>query len=191
MEARSGIPAPGENLSKSPGVSALAQLFYDTIDQGSSKIVISNFDKYITFMSQMAYVFGDNQRPDKTPRNTDDYKDITNISNKKDAILCNGKKDEIRVDEKTKNDVLGYVKKLFETQYFHATECGKIIKLLFNVQGNRASGNFKISLSDNIIKKGFPEIERINNITRELLVNYYTNCEKTYTSGMATILKSV
>ena len=38
--SRSGIPEPGDFLSKSPGLSSLANLFYDTINFGTPKLVI-------------------------------------------------------------------------------------------------------------------------------------------------------
>ena len=67
----------------------------------------------------------------------------------------------------------------------------KIIRLLFNIKNDKSSGRYTFSLSDNIIKKGFPEIKRINFIARELLVNYYSNCEETYLKGVKTVIESI
>jgi len=185
---KSGIPARDDKLTKSPGLSSLAKLFYDTIKQGSSKIEISNFDQYIDFMSRMAFLFGDNLKSDKSPRDANEYKDgLNTISNKKDRILCEGKNTDIKINEEIKNDVYTYVRLLFETQHKHAIECGKIFKLLFNIQ-KRDSGTFKISLSTNIIKYGLPEIQRINAISRALLIKYYTSCETIYVNGFRKIL---
>jgi hypothetical protein len=80
------------------------------------------------------------------------------------------------------------VNKLLQIQVKHAAECGKIVKQLFNIQRDTGSTRFRISLSDNIIKKGFPEIQRINYLAREVLTNYYSNCETTYAQGMKMVL---
>jgi hypothetical protein len=60
--------------------------------------------------------------------------------------------------------------------------------MLFNINKDKATGFFKISLSDNIIKKGIPEIERINYIARDVLIQYYTNCEIKYLYGMKEVI---
>jgi hypothetical protein len=44
-------------------------------------------------------------------------------------------------------------------------------------------------LNNNLIVKGFPELERINAEARNLLVNYYTDCEKKYIQGMKFVLQ--
>ena len=185
---KSGIPMRDDKLSTSPGLSSLAKLFYDTVKQGSNIIEISKFDQYINFMSQMAFLFGDNLKSDKSPRDMNEYTNgLSTISNKKDRIFCKGTTTDIKINEEIKNDVYDYVKLLFQTQHTHAIECGKIFKLLFDIQ-KKESGNFKISLSTNIIKYGFPEIQRINEISRNLLVKYYTRCETIYVNGFRKIL---
>ena len=93
----------------------------------------------------------------------------------------------------TKNvvrNVYDVVNQLYQQQVKHAAECGKIVRLLFDIQRDKSSGRYRISLSDNIIKKGFPEIERVNYLSRQLLVNYYSNCEMTYLKGMKIVLDS-
>ena len=48
--------------------------------------------------------------------------------------------------------------------------------------------NLQIKINDAVLKGGFPVIDRINNSARQLLVDYYSNCETTYIRGMKTIL---
>ena len=193
--SRSGIPTPGSSLDTSPGLAALAQLFYDTIQQGSVKIGIekgpggvSALDQYIVFMRNMAKLFGNESVSDDLLVQTG----LKGIINKRDRDLCDQPSGKITGDivvpgAATKN-VYNYVKALFKIQYEHAGRCGGIFKQLFNIQKDKGSSRFKISLSDNVIQKGFPEIERINNEARKVLIEYYSKCETTYVLGMGYVL---
>ena len=57
--SRSGLPIPGESIESSPGLAALAFLFYDHITIGSPKLTMkdSSLKQYITFMKRMAKLF--------------------------------------------------------------------------------------------------------------------------------------
>ena len=81
-----------------------------------------------------------------------------------------------------------YVKKLFSIQYAHANNCGNIFNQLFKIQKDKSA--FTISLNDNILKNGIPEIERISNMARTLLVDYYSNCETNYLYGIQEIINT-
>ena len=188
--SRSGIPQPGAKLDTSPGLSALAQLFYDTI--GQSSLVIntqkdangkSTYDKYIEFMTKMAIRFGDK---------TSDYKSgLSSIGNKKDKYFCDGplkdyKDKEIKLSSDTRNNVYTHVKNLFKIQYDHAKKCGHIFNQLFYIKRDKSYYNIGINI--NVLKKGIYEVERINNEARQVLVDYYSNCEIEYTKGVYAIL---
>jgi FtsZ-interacting cell division protein YlmF len=41
-----------------------------------------------------------------------------------------------------------------------------------------------------LFTKGFPELDRINGLARQLLVRYYSNCEAIYKAGMDIIVSS-
>ena len=200
VESRSGIPEPGASLTTSPGLMALSSLFYDTLTEASPKVAIgtgkgpdgrSTMEDYVAFMRNLAILFGDNKTGSEV-RPTDDFiqTGLRGISNKRDKALCKGEKGAIPVTTSTANLVSKYVNELFHLQLEHASKCGAIFQKLFSIQRDRATGRLRVSLSDNIIKKGFPEIQRINAEARKLLVQYYTNCEKKYLYGMNAVLKS-
>jgi hypothetical protein len=201
--SRSGIPLPGSSLDKSPGMAALSQLFYDTVLVQTPKIAIgtkpygaegkSSFERYIEFMKKMGLLFGDKQFPasqTETERNAAVKKGLDGISNKRDAEICKGLPETLTVPKNTVKNVYQVVNQLFQQQVRHAAECGKIIKLLFEIKREKDSGLYRISLSDNIIKKGFVEIERVNYLARDVLVKYYENCEKTYLSGVSIVMST-
>jgi len=197
--SRSGLPEPGRQLSDSPGLAALSQLFYDTILIGTPKIIIgtkpgpgpdrkSSLELYVEFMKRMGMLF---EGKDFQKTNDNIIKEgLTGIRNKRDATLCTGISGDIPVARNQVDNIYGFVNKLYQIQISHAAECGKIIKMLFNIERDKSSGRYTISLNINVVKKGLPEIERINFIARNLLVKYYTNCETTYLTGMKAVVDS-
>uniref|UniRef100_A0A6C0KLJ5 Uncharacterized protein n=1 Tax=viral metagenome TaxID=1070528 RepID=A0A6C0KLJ5_9ZZZZ len=200
---RSGIPEPGSSLDNSPGMAALSQLFYEIIYEATPKIGMSerkeadgrsSLDEYRTFMKNMAILFGDFKDPtDPTKdRSVEDLgrQGLKGIKNRKDKELCKkiGVDDTLSLPNQTAKQINQYVRQLFQIQLQHAAKCGAIFKKLFSIQRDKTSKQFKISLSNNIITNGFPEIQRINTEARRLLVDYYSRCEVTYREGMQRIV---
>lgn len=196
--SRSGLPV--DKLADSPGLSALSQLFYDTIQFGTPQVLIgvapgrdgkSSKEKYLEFIRTMSRMFGDSSRKDRV--NTDEVvkEGLDAITISRDKELCSilGIKDQdMQLPNSLAKVVYESVKKLFTRQYTHATNCGAIINRLFRVQRDRDSGYFQISLSPSLIQGGFPELNNINYDTRELLMKYYTDCETTYLHGIQDII---
>jgi hypothetical protein len=199
VSSRSGIPDPGSSLDTSPGLAALSQLFYDTVLIGTPKIVIgtkpgptgkSSLQEYMEFMKVMGRLFGDNKfASPSTPGYDENLKlGLKAIHNKRDSEICQSTTGTIPIPKNVVQNVYDIVNQMYKTQVVHAAECGKIIRLLFDIQRDKSSGRYRISLSDNIIKKGFPEIERINFRARSLLVDYYSTCEMKYLQGVKIII---
>lgn len=186
----SGLPKLGEKLSSSPGLTSLSYLFYDTIQNASVKIGVdgpagrTTFDKYIAFMKNMEKLFTGSTTKSDAYNNNGPPVTLNDINNRRDQDLCAKLKNKQRPTNMT--DVNDKINELFKIQYKHSVNCGKIISQLFSIQQNP----FSISLHPNIFNKGLPEIERINNIAREVLAEYYTNCETTFLYGVQAIIKS-
>ena len=134
-------------------------------------------------MKNMARLFGDTKTNDSLQQSG-----LKGIHNKRDRELCGSKMGAISVPANATQEVYTFVNRLFKIQYDHAGKCGAIFKMLFDIQRDKTSGRSRISLSSNIIKKGFSEIEHINTLARKLLIDYYSNCEETYVKGMGTVL---
>jgi len=197
--SRSGIPEAGASLDTSPGLASLSQLFYDTVLIGTPKIVIgsmprdnkmSSLELYMEFMKKIGRLFGDDVFNTKMPSQDLIKSGLKSIKNKRDQQICKGMPDNITIPAPIVGNVYDVVNQLYKIQISHASECGKIIKSLFDIVQDKTTGKHKISLSENIINKGFPEIDRINYEARNVLVNYYSNCEMTYLKGMKIILDS-
>jgi hypothetical protein len=197
---RSGIPEPGTTLDHSPGLAALSQLFYDTVVIGSPKLVMSSkpgpagqpstLQQYILFMKNLARLFGDEKDDSGITKSDDSIRlgGLKGLKNLRDKELCGKYTGDITVPSTVVGSVYDIVNQMFKDQLAHSAQCGAIFKELFNLVRDKASGRFLISLNDNIIKNGLPEIERINFKARQLLVNYYTNCETKYLKGMKIVL---
>ena len=198
--SRSGIPESGASLDTSPGMAALSQLFYDTISKGTPRVVIgtepgpgpdrkSSLQLYLEFMKEMGILFEGEKEFLKKSDDEIVKAGLVGIRNKRDSDWCRGVTGDIILPTNKAGNVYNLINQLYKMQLKHSAECGKIIKLLFNIERDKFSGRYKIGLSDNIRGKGVPEIDRINFIARDLLIKYYTNCESTYLTGMSAILK--
>lgn len=190
---RSGIPPPGMSLDESPGLAALSQLFYDTIAVGTPKIVIgqNSMNQYVLFMKNMATLFGDKYDEKKELYTDAHYKDkkIKGIKNRRDKELCASIPEDIPIPASDAKKIYAHVSKMFETQYKHSIQCGNIFRMLFKIIEPK-DGIRRITFSENIIKLGIPEVERINKLTRDVLIKYYSTCETEYLHGMKDVLDS-
>lgn len=191
---RIGLPKKGKPLSEHPGLFALANLFYDTITIGSPKLTIgrskepggkSSFDDYITFMRNMSIQYGDDIKDESKLEESG----LSSIINKRDAEFCKSE-DDIPLSSNATKQVHAVVKTMFQAQINHAAKCYQIINKLFSIQYDKTTKRpIMFKLNNNLIMKGFPELERINAEARNLLVNYYTDCEKKYMDGVRYVLQ--
>jgi hypothetical protein len=198
--SRSGLPV--EKLKDSPGLSALSQLFYDTVQFGTPQVLIgttpgkdgnSTKEKYLEFIRRMSRMFGDKARTARVDSSPDEVikEGLDAITIGRDDALCKllGIKDkDMTLPNPLAKQVYESVKALFARQYAHAQDCGKIIDRLFRVQRDQSSGYFQISLSPSLIQGGFAELNNINYDTRELLMKYYIDCETTYLHSVEDII---
>ena len=188
-EERRGIPLPNETINTSPGLSALSQLFYDTVIYGSPKLIRSESSmiEYKQFITNISVLFEGQKQTELKQIN--DTTTLSNIKNRRDAEHCtkHDYKDITINDDRVKNEVQDIVIQMFERQYRHAEKCGEIFKKLFNI--DTSTGKYNIALHPNIIKNGIEEVNRINVEARNVLVEYYENCETHYINGMSKILQ--
>jgi hypothetical protein len=197
--SRSGLPEKGQSLSTSPGLSALSLLFYDVITIGTPQLNIgatdiylgkgTSLDQYIHFMKTMATRFtrdAGTSIPDMSKISLD------KISNQRDKYVCDASSifdNDILVSNAIQSTVEKTVNTLLKQQMEHAAKCMVILEKLFQITKDAAGNVQHISLSPALIHGGFTFLNQINYQTRQLLIEYYSNCEKTYINGMETIVK--
>ena len=180
-KTRAGLPAVGESLETSPGMFALSQLFFDFVRYGMPDISrrepsVKQFEE---FLSTMAKLYGDD---------VVDPKKLTDVKNKH---RCTTGDTPIAVKANVANSVYDKVKLLYQIQMRHTSNAGKILAQLFTLIRDPVSKRTKIHIHPDIFKKGLKEIERINVLTRGMLIDYYKSCENVYQAGAEIIKKSI
>ncbi len=72
----------------------------------------------------------------------------------------------------------GGVGRLWAYQRAHAAKVERIFKKLFDI--GRSGDKYALSINENLFKKGIPEVEKISDEARGLLMEYYGECEMIY-----------
>jgi hypothetical protein len=80
-------------------------------------------------------------------------------------------------DAKTISGVRNAAIKLFQTQFEHSKKVEQLLKKIFIIDNT-------ITLNSNILDKGVRGIEEIAKEARELLTDYYSNCQNNYMDGV-------
>ena len=171
-----GLPESGQKITSSPGIASLDDLFYDTISISSPKLGMSKdaVTQYKLFREEMSTLFEGSSQD----------KPINDIRSTKDKRCTDENPISLTGDKRAA--VLNVYNQLIQRQRIHAVNCGKILVQLFNITVLPSS--IKVSLNNRIIQQGFPAIAQINHDAREVLINYYKDCESTYLKGRNIIL---
>jgi len=180
-KTRAGLPAVGESLETSPGMYALSQLFFDFVRYGMPDVTrrepsVKQFEE---FLSDMAKLYGD------------DVVDPKKLSDVKNRRKCTIGDTPIAVKKEVAGSVYDKVKLLYQIQIRHTSNAGKILAQLFTLVRDPISKKTKIHIHPDIFKKGLKEVERINVLTRSVLIDYYKSCENVYQAGVEIIKKSL
>jgi hypothetical protein len=70
---------------------------------------------------------------------------------------------------------------LVRQQMTHVSNAMRLIFKLFDEQDLRKG---KMQINANILTRGMPAINELAEEARNVLITYYSNCEKTYTEGL-------
>jgi len=207
---RTDVPDPGGKLIDMGGIKVLSNLFYDTIKFKSNNLIRSHkaMNDYITFMQKMTNLLAGKQGQVRAS-----IKEFANVSLKgekeKEAYLenpestkleeisddkmvefCSVLKDGAVIDPKTPlgKSVLKKVTQLFGRQIQHAADCGNIFKQLFTTVS--VNGIVSVRINKLVYMKGVLELNRINDLARNLLIRYYESCESLYREGVELLVNS-
>ncbi len=99
--------------------------------------------------------------------------------------LCSSaqKNQTISLDNDTKQNVHGVVRQLFKRQLDHAVRCEKILRQLFSIE-RQENMPVRIKINENILKGGLAALNRLNAEVRQVLIQYYSDCESMYLVGV-------
>jgi hypothetical protein len=133
-------------------------------------------ESYVNSMKQLMAAFGQEDLSKL---------DISKITDKGSEKACAtlGKEDtNYNIQTPTGRMILTIVRRLFGSQILHAARCGQLLKQLFLIK--RGEQDLLIRINPTVLRKGFPELDRINQMARQILVDYYSRCERLYKKGL-------
>lgn len=184
MTETKSLPPANEAIHKEIGIYGLAQLFYDTIENATPVISSQTKVQQELFKKKMMIAF-----EEKKKEEVEKLKEIRFdlIKNKLPKEVCEGKALD-RSLQITNQDLIrklrDTVRKMINQQISHTANVVLLLKQLFLLpvrQGGR------LEIHPNVRRLGMPEVNRIAQLARNLLTEYYENCEIYYRIGVAQI----
>ena len=176
------LPAPEKKLSDVYGLHALATLFWTDFETMMPKL--QDEAKYKNFLKNMKM----NLENFKTLEETPQPEKLSAIV-EKSGPLCNDRTGaRLQLTNDVTSKLQGVVRSLIQQQKEHVNAGMQIIQLLFDM--NKIVNNKTFAMNPEVLRGGMPEINRIAEIARNLLMKYYTGCETTYRDGLKILYQS-
>jgi hypothetical protein len=176
------LPPAGDRITKEDGIYSLAQLFYDTLNEATPGISASTQEQYKAFVTKMKFVFEESkdakvsfQNARKNPLDT--------VINKVPSAVCQG--DVLDKTLKTANretirQLRDTVRRMVFYQINHTANVVKILRKLFLLP---IESGKSLQIHPRVLKYGMEEVNNIAEEARNLLIEYYSQCEILYRSG--------
>ena len=178
------LPPADERITKEDGIYALAQLFFDTLQDATPQISAATQDQYKAFVAKMKFVFEESR--DAKAGNT---RRLDTVINRIPSGICSPdvKDRDLKI---TNRDLIRQlrdnVRQMITYQINHTANAVKILKKLFLLP---IESGKSLQIHPRVLKNGMDEVNAIAEEARNLLVEYYSQCEILYRSG-AEILAS-
>lgn len=157
--ANKSLPSPGSSIVLTPAIKSLKTLY---VTPSSNILTISQSEK------------------DSKDANLGDLIRAFNSSGKsfEDIFELSGTLSQSEyTDTRTISAVRAAAIKLFQTQFEHSKKVERLLKKIFIIDNT-------ITLNPDILDKGIRGIEDIAKEARELLTDYYSNCQTNYMDGV-------
>ena len=176
------LPPANERITKESGIYALAQLFYDTLKESTPIISTATQEQYKAFLIKMKFVFEESKDAKISLEGTKGNP-LDTILNKIPSRVCS--KDNVDKVFKTGNrDTIRLlrdnVRKMITYQINHTANVVALLRKLFllPVESGKA-----LQIHPRVLKNGMEEVNNIAEEARNLLIEYYSQCEILYRSG--------
>lgn len=165
------VPLIDEEISKEKGIFVLNQLFYDRIlpdlTPSMSPLAKQRYAQTISFYQKVFQSTGT---------------DIKTIRSKSASKLCAGVSDKQSLASTDKTLIAklrAIVKSMLLRQIDHTAKVTLILKKLFLVEKGKP-----VRIHPQVLEGGIPVLNKIGEEARDLLIQYYVNCEKSYADGL-------
>ncbi len=178
------VPEVNKAITSVIGISALNNLFYDTMDKNVPVIGPNTRAKYNDFLKTMELLF--NPNPNPTP-NLTSLTQVVNKAVQECETLDRTRPRSIAIQyPKSKQAILPKVAMLLNRQLEHTSNVMKLLQQIFIIEKNGAIRG----LQKNIQRGGLEAINAIAAKARDLLINYYQDCESMYRLGTLELFKT-
>ena len=174
MTDNKSLPLADERITSEYGIYALAQLFYDVVGTNAPEIGAATRSQYNDFLKKMKFVFEDVRAGQKEPTS------LADVKNRLPTAVC----DQTTINRPIKvenreliRQMRGYARKMIEYQISHTANVVKILKKLFLIP---VKAGLSLQIHPNVAKFGIEEVNRIGQEARNLLIEYYSQCEGQY-----------
>jgi hypothetical protein len=166
------------------GILAMAMLFFDRLDQKGMP-QFGDSAQYRRFLANLKYAFEKTAAPDYT----NPPQQISQITEKLPGGVCQRVGDKpLGIPKPLAGDLRGVTQQLISQQVAHV---GKAMELIFELFDRDAIINRRqFALNPTILAGGTPAVNAVANKAKDLLLQYYVNCETTYRSGLALIVNT-
>jgi hypothetical protein len=183
-------PQPGTRLDKVPGLHALEQLYHTnySIKEGKFQVDTPTTDQeYAKFLQSISDLFGKPQQ-----KAVSKFQDIPAAD--PPARCADAVKKYLQISNpKTIDEVLTIINRMFGRQLAHTKNVIEFMrKYLINIKTINVAGAKQtvFLLNPRILQNGIAEVNQVGKMARQLLLNYYTDCETAYKQGIDIISKS-
>jgi hypothetical protein len=186
------VPKDGITLDNVTGLRTLDHLYYThpTFDQEKRDISVDASDKqeYAEFLQKMGTLFGKPSGP--TPHSLTEIRGTANPACVGQAV---NKYLQIS-DPKSIASITAIVNQMFKRQLNHTQKVMNFFKsYLFQVgkSKNPVTGEtrFEYRLNPKLLAGGLQGIDAVSKAARQLLMEYYTDCETAYQQGVRLVLQ--
>lgn len=169
------LPQPGKPIITSDGIYAMAMLFVDHLDNKNFLPKITQTAAFDTFKQNLRASFERHENAD-VPRSISEIRELQ-------VPKCQGHSEErLHIIEDNLHSFLrAKVNELVQQQMNHVARVMQVIFKLFDETALRAR---EMKINPNILNQGMPAINSLAEEARNLLIAYYSGCEKTYTEGL-------
>jgi hypothetical protein len=183
------LSLPNPTAGTVPGIKALEQLYHTKMDVKDKSFIVdtppTTDEEYAKFLQSITELFGKPTQKAVTKMSEIPAADAPRI-----CASYVGKKLQIS-DPKTINETINIINRMFARQLMHTRNVIDFLrKYLLTFTPNKRTGEVEFNLNPRIIMLGLNEINQIGKMARQLLLNYYKDCETGYKQGIDVISKS-
>ena len=176
------LPPAGDRITKEDGIYSLAQLFYDTLSEATPGISATTQEQYKAFVTKMKFVFEESKDAKVSFQNSR-KNPLDTVINKVPSAVCQGNildKTLKTSNRETIRELRDTVRRMVLYQINHTANVVKILRKLFLLP---IESGKSLQIHPRVLKFGMEEVNNIAEEARNLLIEYYSQCEILYRSG--------